>query len=238
MMSRVSAEVGTGGVAGAVGAAAGGAAAAEAVGAAAGGKQRVLLDAAARILASDGAQAVSVRRVAAAAGTSTMAVYTWYGGKPGLMRALFREAFSRFRDRLLSGAAGEDPLVALIRMGRAYRGYALAEPDLYAVMFGQAPALFDPGPEDVVLATGTFEILVAAVSRCVDAGILRCEPRQGAWRLWAASHGAVSLELAQGHNVGELGGSDAEEAFGGLMRTVLAGLGADEARVAAAGGAG
>lgn len=198
------------------------------------GKRRVLLDAAARILAEEGHRAVSVRRVATAAGTSTMAVYTWYGGKPQLMRALFREAFSRFRDRLLGEAARADPLAALVRLGSAYRAFALAEPDLYTVMFGRDSALFDPGAEDVRLALGTFEILVAAVSRCVEAGLLRCDPQQGAWRLWAASHGAVSLELAHGSAPGDLGGPDAGEAFGGLMRTLLTGLGADEASVAAA----
>ncbi len=203
-------------------------------GATAAGKRRALLDAAARILAEEGPQAVSVRRVATVAGTSTMAVYTWFGGKPQLMRALFHEAFSRFRDRLLGESAGEGPLAALIRLGQAYRAYALAEPDLYTVMFGRDSALFDPGPEDVRLATGTFEILVTAISRCAEAGILRCDPQQGAWRVWAAAHGAVSLELAQRSAAGDLDAPDAGEAFGGLMRTVLIGLGADEATAAAA----
>jgi AcrR family transcriptional regulator len=198
------------------------------------GKRRALLDAAARILAEEGPQAVSVRRVATVAGTSTMAVYTWYGGKPQLMRALFHEAFSRFRDRLLGESFGEGPLTALIRLGRAYRAYALAEPDLYTVMFGRDSALFDPGPDDVQLATGTFEILVTAISRCVEAGVLRCDPQQGAWRLWAASHGAVSLELAQRSAAGDRRAPDAGEAFGGLMRTLLTGLGADEPSLAAA----
>jgi AcrR family transcriptional regulator len=225
-------------------------------------KRQALLDAAARILAEEGPQAVSVRRVAAEAGTSTMAVYTWYGGKPELMRALFHEAFSRFRDRLLGASGGTDPLATLIGLGRAYRAFALAEPDMYTVMFGRSGALFDPGPEDVRLATGTFEILVAAVGRCAEAGILHCDPQHGAWRLWAATHGAVSLELAERAVPGESGnrggpgpgapglegpgclegsggleGSGAlaaGEAFDGLTRTVLAGLGADEASLAAA----
>ena len=216
--------------------------------AAAAGKRRALLDAAARILAEEGPQAVSVRRVATLAGTSTMAVYTWYGGKPQLMQALFHEAFSRFRDRLLGGSAAADPLIALIGMGRAYRAFALAEPDMYTVMFGRTGALFDPGPEDARLAFGTFEILVAAMRRCVEAGILRCDPQPGAWQVWAACHGAISLELAQRSVPGgpaleegpdacrpeSSGGPDAAEAFSGLMRTMLAGLGADQASVAMA----
>jgi AcrR family transcriptional regulator len=272
MMSRVSAEPSSfrGAAADAASDAADVDAAAE--GAAAAGKRRALLDAAARILAEEGPPAVSVRRVAAAAGTSTMAVYTWYGGKPQLMQALFHEAFSRFRDRLLGGSTAADPLTALIGMGRAYRAFALAEPDMYTVMFGRTGSLFDPGPEDARLAIGTFEILVAAMRRCVEAGILHCDPQRGAWQVWAACHGAISLELAQRSVPGgpgpgpgapgpgapgpgapgpgapapggpdacrpdaclpETEGLDAVEAFSGLMRTMLAGLGADEASVAA-----
>src|ERR1700761_7606097 len=88
--------------------------------AAAAGKRRALLDAAARILAEEGPAAGRGRRGGRAAGAPRQAVSPWYGGKPQLMQALFHEAFSRFRDRLLGGSAATDPLIALIGMGRAY----------------------------------------------------------------------------------------------------------------------
>jgi AcrR family transcriptional regulator len=190
-------------------------------------KQRALLEAAARIIATHGPEAVSVRALAAEVGTSTMAVYTWYGSKANLMRAVFHEAFRRFGERLVGESRDGDPLVVLIRLGRAYREHALANPNLYVVMFGQNPALFEPSAADLVLAASTFEILVDAVSRCVDAGVLSCEPRSGAWQIWASVHGAMSLELLQN----EPPGSDglAVEAYRGLARTILIGLGADPA---------
>lgn len=196
-------------------------------------KQRQLLVAAARIVAEEGVRALSIRRLAAVVGTSTMAVYTWYGSKPNLMRAVYREAFSRFNDALLAALGDDDPLVELVRLGRAYRAYALAEPNFYEVMFGHSAAFFDPEPEDAELALGTFDILVASVGRAVADGLLGGNPQQAAWQIWAAVHGAVSLELAACRD-GTAPGDDPEEDYARLGRTVLIGLGAPSARVDAA----
>jgi len=193
-------------------------------------KQIALLEAAARIVAEQGAEALSIRRLAAEVGASTMAVYTWYGSKPNLMRAVFNEAYSRFRSYLLAQGGGPDPLVALIELGRGYRDYAKAEPNLYEVMFGRSYAHFEPEPEDLVLALGTFELLVDAVGNCVDAGLLSCDPEAGAWQIWASVHGAMSLELA-GAQTGPVPTEQAEANYQALCRTVLLGLGADAARL-------
>ena len=47
-----------------------------------------LLDAAGALLAAEGPDALSVRRIATEVDTSTTAVYSLFGGKPGLLRAL------------------------------------------------------------------------------------------------------------------------------------------------------
>ncbi|MDT7537450.1 MAG: hypothetical protein QOI82_1035, partial [Actinomycetota bacterium] len=49
-----------------------------------------LVDEAGRILSTDGAAALSLRRLATATGTSTMAVYTRFGDKQGLLAAMYR----------------------------------------------------------------------------------------------------------------------------------------------------
>ena len=50
-----------------------------------------LLAVAGEILGAEGVNGVTVRRVAEAAGTTTRAVYTLFGDKNGLLRALFRQ---------------------------------------------------------------------------------------------------------------------------------------------------
>lgn len=189
------------------------------------GKQERLLRAAAGIIAAEGTQALSIRRLAAEVGASTMAVYTWYGNKPNLLRAVFREAFVRFGGQLRSVPRTDKPLFDLVRLGRAYRQYALAEPNLYEVMFGRSISLFEPSEEDLEMAADTFTVLVDCVRRCVEAGDLSCVPVEGAWQIWAGVHGAMSLELLDNRPPADLG-PDMEPRFRVLTRTILAGLGA------------
>jgi AcrR family transcriptional regulator len=165
-----------------------------------------LVDEAGRILSRDGAAALSLRRLATATGTSTMAVYTLFGDKNGLLAAMYRAGFERLGAAEVAAVEGvTDPLSALAELGYAYRRAALANPHLYDLMFGRPVAAFEPGPADKAVADATFRPLVEAVQRCLDAGVLiGADPERMAFYLWAVTHGMVSLELA-----GQLPGDDA-----------------------------
>lgn len=195
-------------------------------------RRRELLEAAARIVAREGVDRLSIRRLAQEVGTSTMAVYTWFGSKPNLMQALYREGFSRFRARLRRVPRTDDPIRDLIGLGRAYRGHALADPDLYEIMFGRTHHFFAAEPDDVALALETFQMLVDVVGRAVAAGELSCDPEEGAQQIWAALHGLVSLELSARSHGG--GGPFDVGVYSLLTATVLRGLGAEPERVRAA----
>lgn len=164
-----------------------------------------LLDTAGALLTSEGPDALSLRKLAAAAGTSTSAVYALFGGKPGILRGLFIEAFTRFAAQLGTVIPSDDPLADLLALGRAYRAGALANPHLYAVMFGSPIPGFEPSPEDYAHAEATFTPLLGTVRRAVAAGLLpQTNPYLIATALWATVHGLVSLEL--GHAVPERAG--------------------------------
>ena len=155
-----------------------------------------LLDTAGALLTSQGPDALSLRRLAAAAGTSTSAVYALFGGKPGVLRALFIEVFTRFAAHLDMVTPSDDPLADLLAIGRAYRASALDDPHLYAVMFGSPVPGFEPTPQDYAHAEATFTLVLDTVRRAVAAGLLRDEdPGLIATALWANVHGLVSLEL-------------------------------------------
>jgi AcrR family transcriptional regulator len=155
-----------------------------------------LLDVAGALLTSEGPDALSLRRLATAAGTSTSAVYALFGGKPGILRALFAEAFTRFAGHLHAVPTSEDPLDDILALARAYRAGALADPHRYAVMFALAVPGFAPTAQDYAHAEATLAPLVDGVRRAVGAGRLRSQPpRLIATALWAAMHGLVSLEL-------------------------------------------
>ncbi|HVT64839.1 MAG TPA: TetR/AcrR family transcriptional regulator [Mycobacteriales bacterium] len=157
-----------------------------------------LIEAAARLLADQGPSGLSTRKLAAEVGASTMAVYTHFGGLPELVRAVVREGFTRLADHLRAVPETDDPLLDLAALGEAYRANALDNPHLYAVMFGTA-SLGGYRLHDDELDEGryTFDMLVAATRRTIDAGIFRPgDPEAIAGQLWSAVHGYVMLELA------------------------------------------
>jgi AcrR family transcriptional regulator len=163
----------------------------------AGAVHRSLLDVAGALLAEHGPDALTMRRIATAAGCSTQVLYTAFGGKDGLAEALFREGFRRFAERFAAVPEDDDPLQRLMALGKAYRANALENPHYYRVMFMNAIPGFAPSDQARAEADATLESLITQVARCIHARVFRAEePRAVAETIWAASHGAVSLELA------------------------------------------
>jgi AcrR family transcriptional regulator len=157
--------------------------------------RRQLLDTAARLLATEGPQAMSTRRVAAEVGTSTTAIYSLIGSKQELVRQLFLEGFQRLTEHQEAVSRTDDPLTDLTALGRAYHQSAIDSPYLYEVMFGSPVPEFTPTIEDATFALRTLGMCTDAVSRCIDAGILEGDPDAIAHQLWALIHGVTSLEL-------------------------------------------
>lgn len=155
-----------------------------------------LLDAAGRLLTAEGPHALSTRRLADAVGTSTQAIYTLFGGKDGLVRAMYREGFVRLMAQMEAAGTSADPLADLFKLGLAYRAAALASPHLYDVMMARPVAEFVPSEDDRVTGRATLDALADAVRRTIDAGAVRGDVDAIALHLWIATHGFVSLELA------------------------------------------
>jgi AcrR family transcriptional regulator len=147
-------------------------------------------------LSTHGASGLSLRSLARDCGTSTTAVYSLFGGKRGLLTALFDDAFGRLAQLLAGVRPGADPLADLVALAVAYRRGALAEPHLFAVMFGGETLL--PAAAEARTAAGTaLGPLREFVARAVDAGALRPDTDAGAASvtLWATVHGWASLQL-------------------------------------------
>jgi AcrR family transcriptional regulator len=161
------------------------------------GLPAALIETAARLLAEQGPGALSTRRLAAEAGTSTMAVYTYFGGMDDLVRAMVREGFTMLNDRMSAVAETADPASDVAALGLAYRRNALEHRHLYGVMFGGSSlAGFRLTDQDRQHGRYTLEILVKAVARCMTAG--RFSPGDAelvAHQMWIAVHGLVTLEL-------------------------------------------
>lgn len=179
-----------------------------------------LVEAAARLIALR--EPLTTRRVATEVGASTMAVYTHFGSMEDLRRAVRREGFSRFGQHLARVVPNDDPLVHLVNLGDAYCRNALENPDLYRVMFMEAPV----DEADAMVGLDTFETLVAAVQGCVDAGIFRGDAWSLATQIWAATHGVVALHIAQMLTV-----DDGLELLMTTSRNLMVSFGADPGAV-------
>jgi hypothetical protein len=131
-----------------------------------------------------------------------MAVYTHFGGMPGLWAAVRTEGFTRLAQRVATLHPTDDPVTDLTAVGSAYVANALAVPNLYLTMFDNRHALDDPRVADT-----TFEVLVQAASRA------RAEKRfsrtvdaaAAATRMWGMTHGMVMLVLTGALERADLG---------------------------------
>jgi AcrR family transcriptional regulator len=178
-----------------------------------------LVEAGMRVLERDGMAALSARKLAVETGTSTMAVYTHFGGMTGLVDAIAGETFARFTAALTEVGQTDDPVADFFVMGVHYREFALANPQRYQMMFGTSAESVDFHHADLTVTGNasdraefavSFEALLDVVRRMIGAGRIRDDGASVvAGRLWCLTHGAVLLEIAgffghEGHGVTEI----------------------------------
>lgn len=152
--------------------------------------REALVRAALTVLRRDGAAALTVRSITAEAGCSTTGVYTYFGGKNGLVDAIFRDGFASFDEAV-------DPHLGVgdvLGTGHAYRRWALDHPTQYMVMFGRAVPDYAPSDEAITRALESFTKLAAGVRRSGVTDDAHVDER--AYRLFATLHGYVMLEMA------------------------------------------
>jgi len=153
-----------------------------------------LVDAAARLIATEGAPALTLRRVADEVGASTMAIYTHFGGMPELRRAVRREGFARLTKQLAEVEETDDPVADLAVAGGAYYANAIRNADLYRVGFMEQPL----DSADAEVGSEAFSALVRSVERCIASGRFEAaDPSEIATEFWALGHGVITLQLAQ-----------------------------------------
>jgi AcrR family transcriptional regulator len=179
-----------------------------------------ILEEAARLLSAEGAQGLTVRRVADESETTTRAIYSLFGDKQGLLRALFHEAAAVLTSRHEQVQRRLDPVREMVELALAYRQAALEHPNLYGLLMNDVPG-FSPDPDDIRLARRSFARVASTLQRLADDGRLggRTAERAGS-EMWALVHGMASLELRR--MLGSAG--DAEAVWRDAVETTVRGL--------------
>lgn len=160
-----------------------------------------LLRAAHTLLETSGPEALTVRRIAAGAGMSTMNVYSRFEGKHGVIDELYSDGFRRLAAQLAAVPATDRVSDDIVAVMDAYRQFALANPTYYRVMFRSATLpSYTPSPIALAIAYTCLQSMTARVELAQGRGEMATFPdwsaqEIAAW-LWATCHGLVSVETS------------------------------------------
>ncbi|MFN2098519.1 TetR/AcrR family transcriptional regulator [Altererythrobacter sp. MF3-039] len=152
-----------------------------------------LLDAAIRLLEDGDLRDLTVRRIAAEAGVSTMAVYTAFGSRDGVLDALYLHGFEDLAAHVAQGDSNGDPYDRLIAMIDRYIDFWAAQPSRYALMFDIEGSDFSPSNGSREGAKTAFLHLADAYSRAIAKNNSDPSAHEGAFALWALIHGLLSM---------------------------------------------
>ncbi len=208
--------------------------------------QTAILDTARTIVTDSGIDALTIRAVAQALGYSPGAIYDYVGSKEDILVGLYFQGASGLGGQMERAVAdlppGTTAIDGLLSLARGYRAHALANRELYTLVFGGMTCLPDPPPvEQMGKETGGFGTLVRLAQRGVAEGSLVDLPVSLiAHAAWSAVHGFVSLEI-QGHITGaeapgmeigspELARQHRDDLFETVIRMMLVGLVTDAYR--------
>lgn len=159
-----------------------------------------LLTAATRMLAETGPSGLSLREAARRAGVSTGAPYRHFKDKDELLTALATRGFLALHAALAAAdehAASEAPLERLRCLGVAYVEFAVAEPALFRLMFGELAPSTDASPElaEAIRSAGAH---LPRAAQAVQAELRSASTEDITLLAWSVVHGVASLYL-DGH---------------------------------------
>jgi AcrR family transcriptional regulator len=198
------------------------------------GQRAALLEVAGRLLEQEGPEALQARRLAGEIGASTQAIYTLFGGMPGLFEALVSDGFARFAEHIAAVPEGDDPVADHFAKGAAYCDWALLHPQLYRLMFGLTGGGLRSQPGLEATMTDPFvnfpegqaavQVLMRSLDRVKEAGRIRpIETAVAGGQFVSATHGWVLLAIGRTFNVSE----DGLEILRQLAVNLMVGLGDD-----------
>jgi AcrR family transcriptional regulator len=159
-----------------------------------------ILAAATRIIADDGFDALTMRKIADAIEYSPATIYLHFASRDDIALELVRDGFAKLVRSMAPAAAEPDPLQRIYAIGRAYLAFAERDPQTYRLIFMEDERFVTP----LMLAIKqsgdgdeAFDILLRTVTELIDGGTFRPLPAQDvAALLWSSLHGIAALKLS------------------------------------------
>lgn len=176
-----------------------------------------VVHAAAELVNAEGAEALSLSRLAAQLGVRTPSLYNHVAGLPGLQRELALLSARDLGDRLAQAAIGKSRAEALAALAGAYRSYVKENPGVYHFVVRPAHVV---APDDVELQAAQERIVAVALAVMASFGKHGDDALHAVRGLRSLVHGFASLEVAGGFGLP----LDCDESFRRLVMSFGWGL--------------
>lgn len=186
-----------------------------------GNLREALLERAERALETGGAASVTLRELSRELGVSHTAPRRHFADKRALLDALAVRGFDRLGvvTARAVAARARDFDARLTRLARAYVGFALRHPSLFALMF-EAKHRADAPPELLAASEQTFAHPLAVFAQGQAAGeIVAGDPARLSLGMMAAMHGLLSISTN-----GQFKGVPLDRLVGEIVERIVWGL--------------
>lgn len=188
--------------------------------------KNALIAAGVQLLANEGVEGLSLRKLARDVGVSHNAPYMHFADKEAVLAAIAEQGFRLLGDVIAAGQAetGGAPIERRIALAaRSYVNFALAHPSHLSVMFGNLSST--NYPDLARAASATFQMLIDIMrdgKRRNELGDFEAE--HIALMIWTSAHGLSSLLIAQKIPTYALMSVNEEDLIGLLTQMIYQGI--------------
>jgi AcrR family transcriptional regulator len=164
-----------------------------------------ILDAARELFATEGYEAVTMRKIAERIEYSPTAIYLHFKDKEAVLREICDADFGTLAHGFATIARIADPRQRLVATGQAYAEFGLSHPNHYRLMFmtPHPPFTAESALERGNPEQDAYAFLRGILAEALAAGRLRPgldDLELLTQTVWAGIHGVVSLEIAKCHD--------------------------------------
>lgn len=158
--------------------------------------KRVLLEVAIHLLKKEGYQSLSLRKIAKLAGVSQSAPYRHYNDLEELYADIASDGFKLLTNKLkkVKTRYSKYPLLQFRESGIAYVEFAIKNPDLFQIMYGNQILSHSKYEFLIQSEEEAFLILKNILMECKEQGLIKTnEIEQASMSAWTMVHGLAVL---------------------------------------------
>lgn len=176
-----------------------------------------VVEAAAALINAEGAEALTINRLARELGVQPPSLYNHISGLPGLWRDLALLNLRALGDRITTAVVGKSGVEGIRALAWAYRGYIKDFPALYQASLRASGNLADPDPELEAAEARVVQVALILVESFNLTGDDAIHAVRG---LRSLVHGFGTLEVSGGFGIP----LDLDESFERLLAMIIRGM--------------